>query len=72
MQRVCPGLCVYVYSNATADEMKPRIMAELAKRPRDEWIARLNAADVPASPVQDYKDVAESEQLRVNGCACGP
>lgn len=53
--------------NATAEEMKPEIKAELATRSRDEWIQRLNAADVPASPVHDYADVAIDEQLRANG-----
>ena len=53
--------------NETADEMKPEIKAELAKRSRDEWVVRLNAADVPASPVHDYNDVATDPQLRANG-----
>ena len=46
---------------------RAEVCAELERRPHDVWVRRLGDADVPASPVQDYADVADSEQLAVNG-----
>ena len=46
---------------------RAEVCAELERRPHGEWVRRLGDADVPVSPVQDYADVADSEQLAVNG-----
>ena len=52
-------------------ENKHWLKAELAEafraKPRDEWIALLNAAKVPVGPCNDYADVAKEEQLWANG-----
>ena len=50
-----------------AHRRRAEVCAELERRPHDEWVRRLGDADVPVSPVQDYADVADSEQLAVNG-----
>ncbi|WP_207538500.1 CaiB/BaiF CoA transferase family protein [Sabulicella rubraurantiaca] len=44
-------------------ELIPLIAAEFAKRPRDEWIAALEAQGVPCSPVNDIGEVSESAQM---------
>ena len=41
--------------------------AAFARRPRDEWLDRLQAADVPAGPVHDYAAVCRDPQVLANG-----
>jgi crotonobetainyl-CoA:carnitine CoA-transferase CaiB-like acyl-CoA transferase len=52
-------------------ENREFVFAELekafAKRPRDEWLERLIAADVPTGPVYDYAEVVADEQMWLNG-----
>ncbi|MDP2954760.1 MAG: CoA transferase, partial [Chloroflexota bacterium] len=48
----------------------PQLIATLdqmfATRPRNEWIQRLEAVDIPCGPVQDYAELARDPQLLVN------
>ncbi len=41
----------------------PLLAAEFVKRPRDEWVAALEAKGVPCSPVNDIGQVADSAQM---------
>ncbi len=50
-----------------AAELVGELDAAFAARPRDEWIERLKAGDIPAGPVQDYADLAADPQVAANG-----
>jgi formyl-CoA transferase/CoA:oxalate CoA-transferase len=47
---------------AHRDALRPLIAARLAARPSAEWLAALDAADVPCGPVNDLLDAIESPQ----------
>ena len=40
---------------------------QFAAADRDEWLQRLRGADIPSAPVNDYGEVAASEQVWLNG-----
>lgn len=42
--------------------LEPLLEREFAKRPTAEWIARLQGAGIPASPVRSFQDVVEHPQ----------
>ena len=42
--------------------LEPLLECEFRKRPTSEWVARLQRAGVPASPVRNFKDVVEHPQ----------
>ena len=48
-------------------ELRPRVAGALRGRSRDEVVAALLAADVPAGPVLSHAEAAASEQLRARG-----
>ncbi|MDW8315652.1 MAG: CoA transferase [Rhodovarius sp.] len=48
-------------------ELIPLIAAEFRKRPRDAWIAALEAAGVPCAPVHDIAEVANCPQMAAMG-----
>ena len=48
-------------------ELEPLMEAAFAANPSRYWMKRLQAEDVPASLVQDYLELAESEQAWANG-----
>ena len=52
---------------ARRDELTAILSAELERRPRDEWLARLEEEGVPAAPVHDVAGVAADEQTRALG-----
>ena len=45
--------------------LEPLLEDELRKRPSEEWVARLQQAGIPASPVRSFKDVVEHPQSTV-------
>ena len=49
------------------DALRPLIAARLAERPGAEWLAALDAADVPCGPVNDVLAAIESPQARARG-----
>ncbi|MDE0693728.1 MAG: CoA transferase [Gammaproteobacteria bacterium] len=49
------------------DERKRITAAEIAKWPRDEILARLDANDVPSAPLLTRMELMDHEQFRVNG-----
>jgi len=49
------------------DWLVAELEPEFATAPRDEWIERLVAADVPCSPIHDYESLSEEQQLWDNG-----
>ena len=49
------------------DERKRIAAAEIAKWPRDEILARLDANDVPSAPLLTRMELMDHEQFRVNG-----
>jgi crotonobetainyl-CoA:carnitine CoA-transferase CaiB-like acyl-CoA transferase len=48
-------------------ELVGMIQAEIAKRPRDAWIAALEAEGVPCAAVNDIGELARSEQFAASG-----
>jgi crotonobetainyl-CoA:carnitine CoA-transferase CaiB-like acyl-CoA transferase len=58
-------------SNATRvahrDELVPLLAQRFLERPRDEWLGLLEAAGVPAAPVQDAGEVARAAQTEALG-----
>jgi crotonobetainyl-CoA:carnitine CoA-transferase CaiB-like acyl-CoA transferase len=52
---------------ANQAELKSLLEARLRTEPNAAWLPRLAAARVPAGPVNDVRDVAESEQARALG-----
>jgi crotonobetainyl-CoA:carnitine CoA-transferase CaiB-like acyl-CoA transferase len=53
--------------NAHRPELVAMIADVIRTRPRAEWLAALDAAGVPAAPVNDIGEVANSEQLAAVG-----
>ena len=49
------------------DERKRTPAEEIAKWPRDEILARLDAHDVPSAPLLNRVELLDHEQIRVNG-----
>ena len=45
------------------DALIPLIKAVLLTRPRDEWLAELDAVGVPSGPVNDIAEVTASPQM---------
>lgn len=50
-----------------AKYFRERIEARLATQPRDFWVERLAAADVPVGPILSYEEVKAHPQMRDNG-----
>ena len=50
-----------------SEERKQITAAEIAKWPRDEILARLDANDVPSAPLLTRMELMDHEQIRVNG-----
>ena len=50
-----------------SDELESLLEQCFASADREEWLRRLRASDIPAAPVNDYADVAASEQVWANG-----
>ncbi|RZS84946.1 CaiB/BaiF CoA transferase family protein [Pigmentiphaga kullae] len=48
-------------------ELVPELARTMLTRPRDEWIARLEAHGVPCGPINDYAQVFEDAQVRHRG-----
>jgi len=48
------------------DELMPRLKEIICSRPRDVWLKALEEAGVPASPVNDYVDLANDPQVLAN------
>lgn len=48
-------------------ELLPQLEAQLAERPRDEWLELFAALDVPAGPVHDPADVLADPHIRARG-----
>lgn len=49
------------------DELRAVLAQTFAARPRDEWVAALQAADVPAAPIQRMDEVFADPQIRALG-----
>lgn len=49
------------------DELEPALQKVLLERTRGDWVARLDAAGIPAAKLQTVGDVAESDQLIARG-----
>lgn len=49
------------------DELRKRIAAVLATRPRDEWVAVLDEAGVPVGPVLALEEVADDPHVKARG-----
>ncbi|MFO1265489.1 MAG: CaiB/BaiF CoA-transferase family protein [Rubrivivax sp.] len=52
------------------DELVPRLAALFATWPRDDLLARLEAAGVPAGPINTVADVFRDPQVRHRGLVC--
>lgn len=48
------------------DELSATLTETFKSRPRDEWLERLRANDVPVTPVQQYSDLVSDEQVLAN------
>jgi CoA:oxalate CoA-transferase len=48
-------------------ELEPILAAQFRGRPRAEWLAALDAADVPAGPVNSIADIAADPQVAARG-----
>ena len=48
------------------DEIMPRVREVFHTRTRDEWVQIFNQAELVASPVNNYADVAEDPQVKAN------
>lgn len=46
-----------------AEELIPRIQQRFAERPRDHWIAALNAEQVPSGPVSTHEELRHEPQV---------
>ena len=51
------------------DVLVPLLAAMVARHPRAEWIARLEAVGVPCGPINDIADVFDNEQVIARGIA---
>ncbi|MEV6120557.1 CaiB/BaiF CoA-transferase family protein [Streptomyces sp. NPDC052077] len=58
-----PGLATNAGRWARRDELDRAIGAWTGRRPRDEVLAALAAADVPAGPIHTAKDIVDDEQF---------
>jgi crotonobetainyl-CoA:carnitine CoA-transferase CaiB-like acyl-CoA transferase len=52
---------------AREEELRTRIGKELATRPRDEWVAVLDAAGVPVGPVNSLEEVGDDPHVQARG-----
>jgi len=52
---------------ANRDALRPLLAARLRERSAADWLAALDAADVPCGPVNDVLPAIESEQARAGG-----
>jgi crotonobetainyl-CoA:carnitine CoA-transferase CaiB-like acyl-CoA transferase len=65
-----PDLCTDIRFSTTRarienrDELLRILSEEMLRRPAAEWLDRLDAADVPASPVNDLQDALAHPQVR--------
>ena len=48
-------------------ELEAELNAALAKRTRAEWLAALDAADIPAGPINDIPTIVEDPQVNARG-----
>jgi CoA:oxalate CoA-transferase len=48
------------------DELMPRLKGIVCSRSRDAWLKALEEAGIPASPVNDYVDLANDPQVLAN------
>jgi len=68
----CPELetdekfCTIPDRSKNAEELTALLDGVFATKPRDEWLRRLEAADVPCAPVQDYDELAQDPQMIAN------
>lgn len=60
-------LAGWQYDDSRQDEIRAALQAAFARRPRDEWIARLADRDTCVAPVQSIAEVAGDPHLRVRG-----
>jgi len=61
------GLATHRGRRARAVEVHARLVAAIARRPRDAWLERLWRHDVPAAPVHGRDEVADDPQVRHRG-----
>jgi crotonobetainyl-CoA:carnitine CoA-transferase CaiB-like acyl-CoA transferase len=52
---------------SNSDDIRTEVEAVLSRRTSAEWLEELNAADILATEVVDYRTVLASEQARANG-----
>jgi CoA:oxalate CoA-transferase len=62
-----PEWATFAQRSMRAAELDSMLAAEFARHPRDEWIARLRAADVPVAPVNTPADVADDPYVAGSG-----
>ncbi|MFQ5699277.1 MAG: CaiB/BaiF CoA transferase family protein [Myxococcota bacterium] len=60
----CADVVTRNYHGKRIEEVLDRAFA---KRTTDEWMKRLEAADILAAPVADYREILRNEQARANG-----
>jgi CoA:oxalate CoA-transferase len=60
-----PGLASHALRRRRGVEIRERLRAAIAARPRDEWLSRLGAAGVPAAPAHEPAAVAGDPQVAV-------
>jgi CoA:oxalate CoA-transferase len=46
--------------------LKPRLLEIIRSKPRDEWLKKLDEAEIPAAPVNDFADLAVDPQVIAN------
>lgn len=54
---------------ANRDELTATLQARIGERPSAEWLAALEAADIPAGPINDIPTAFASEQAQARGMA---
>lgn len=62
-----PDYSTFPQRTALAETLDAQLAAEFARRPRDEWVARLRAADVPVAPVNTPTEVAADPFVAASG-----
>jgi CoA:oxalate CoA-transferase len=62
-----PAWATYAQRALGADSLDALLAAEFARRPRDEWIALLRAADVPVAPVNAPSEVEDDPFVAATG-----
>ena len=50
------------------DELEPIIEAVFAERDRDEWVALMQAHNVPVAPVNSFLELTDDPDVRANAC----